>query len=148
MNLFNVVLTSFLVLTPISINESQVIVKPLIVVEAPTSPVVKTFDTEVHRLALKYKQNETLARAIIKCEGKMYKDRGNNKNYTKEGVWWSSDIGWWQINDFYHKDSALKMGLDIYNEWDNLEYGFSLMSREGTTPWNASKYCWAPITKT
>ena len=104
--------------------------------------VVKTFNSEVIRLSLKYKVSEPLARKIISCEGKMYKTRGNNINYDKKGVAWSEDVGWWQLNDYYHKQTALKKGLDIYNEWDNLEYGFWLLSTSGTSPWNASKYCW------
>jgi len=104
--------------------------------------VVKTFDVEVTKLALKYKQDEKLARSIIACEGKHYKTRGNNKNYTKAGVYWSSDIGHWQINDYFHQKVAMKLGLDIYDEWNNLEYGFILLKQQGTKPWNASKYCW------
>lgn len=105
--------------------------------------IVKTFDSEVHRLALKYKQNETLARDIIRCEGLMYQTKGNNKNYDKNGLWWSTDLGWWQINDFYHLASAKKLGFNINNEWDNLEYGFILLSQKGTAPWSASAYCWS-----
>jgi len=102
----------------------------------------KTFDSEVSRLAKKYKQNEQLARNIITCEGIAYKNLGNNKNYLN-GVLWSTDIGWWQINNYYHEKSANKLGLDIYNDWDNLEYGFILLSEQGVAPWSASKHCWS-----
>lgn len=113
--------------------------------EAPLQKLeVRTFDTEVHRLSVKYKVNELLARAIIACEGKHYKTKGNNKNYTKAGVHWSTDVGHWQINDYFHKKTATKLDLDIYDEWDNLEYGFILLKAQGTKPWEASKYCWKP----
>lgn len=115
---------------------------------------VKTFSTEVHRLAQKYNQNENLALEIMRCEGQHYKD-AVNKNYHWETVgqnddgtpivaWvhWSSDWGHWQINDYYHLKTAQSMGLDIKDEWGNLEYGFWLLSQQGTAPWNASKYCW------
>lgn len=145
MNLLShVLLTSLFVLVPVTLASTPSVTVP-IVPESTTVNVVKTFDTEVHRLALKYGQNETLAREIIKCEGLTYKTKGNNKNYNKQGVWWSSDIGWWQINDYYHKDTALKMGFDINNEWDNLEYGFILLEEQGTAPWDASKYCWEKV---
>ena len=85
--------------------------------------------------------DQNLARKIIKCEGQAYKTIGNNENY-HNGKVWSTDIGWWQINDYYHEKNALDMGLDIHNEWDNLEYGFILLSRDGTRHWTASKKCW------
>jgi len=103
--------------------------------------VVKTVDSEITRLASVYGQNGALARTIIKCESEMY---GGAVNHNKiGGVIWSTDIGVWQINDYFHKDNALKMGLDIYDEWDNLEYGFILLKSEGTKPWYASKGCWS-----
>ncbi len=101
----------------------------------------KTMDGEISRLAKKYKQDENLARKIIDCESKAY-SRAENKNYDENGVWWSTDYGPWQINNYYHEDTANKMDLDIHDQWDNLEYGFYLMSEEGTDPWNASAYCW------
>ena len=133
-------------------------------VEATTTVAVvekvetRTFDSEVHRLAVKYNQNEALALKIMQCEGQHYKD-AVNKNYHREYtgefdengvekyilVHWSSDWGHWQINDYYHLDSAKRMGLDIKDEWGNLEYGFWLLSVQGTSPWNASKYCWKSV---
>lgn len=111
-------------------------------VEVYQAPIERTYQTEFSRLAKKYNQNPVLAQRIIDCEGLAYKRIGNNKNY-RNGVMWSTDIGWWQINDYYHEQNALKLGLDIHNEWDNLEYGFILMSEQGTSPWNASKSCWS-----
>lgn len=103
-------------------------------------PIAKTFDTEIARLAEKYGQDESLARGIIKCESQQYNDM-NNKNYLK-GVLWSTDWGYWQINDYYHEETAMKLGFDIQNEWDNLEFGFILLSEQGTRPWKASQACW------
>ena len=132
MNLIPYVFASLLLLTG----------TPNIVAEGTIPKIEKNFDSEIHRLAVKYKQNEPLARKIIECEGIAYKAKGNNKNVGKNGVVWSTDIGWWQINDYYHKESAYKLGFDINNEWDNLEYGFIVLSEQGTKPWLASKYCW------
>lgn len=144
MNLINHVLfTSLLFFTPITLASTPTL-PPQIIKEAPIQKV-KSFDLEVHRLAEKYGQNETLAREIIRCEGKMYKERGNNKNYDKNGNVWSEDVGWWQINNYYHQASALRIGYDIYNEWDNLEYGFILLKSQGIGPWSASQHCWGHI---
>jgi len=132
---------AFMLIPQIVQSDSEV--NPVMETQVPIINIVKTFDSEVTRLALKYGQSEKLARKIISCEGKLYKVRGNNINYTKSGVAWSVDVGWWQINDYYHKKTAIKRGLNIYNEWDNLEYGFWLLKTQGTPPWSASKKCWS-----
>lgn len=119
-------------------------------VEPIVLEVEKTYETEVARLALKYDQSESLARKIIFCESTIY-SRAENKNYrlqwnselgTSTMTHWSSDWGYWQVNDFYHEKEARRMGYNIYKWEDNLEYGFWLMSKQGTQPWSASRHCW------
>jgi hypothetical protein len=109
------------------------------VVEQP-EPVIliveKTYDTEVSRLAIKYGQDEALARKIIFCESTVYS--GAVGNHAVVG----KDIGYWQINTYFHESDALKMGYNIYKWEDNLEYGFWLLSKQGTQPWSASRGCW------
>ena len=107
------------------------------------APTPKTFESEINRLAIKYNKPVNVAKEVIRCEGLLYKTSGNNKNYDKDGNVWSTDIGWWQLNDYYHKESAKRLGLDINNEWDNLEYGFILWTKEGLKPWKASEPCWS-----
>lgn len=102
---------------------------------------VKTLDSEITRLSVEYKVDEKLVRAIIKCESSMY---GSAINHNKiDGIIWSSDWGLMQINDYYHKDTMIKLGLNIENEFDSLEYGIRLLSLQGTSPWSASKACWS-----
>lgn len=110
---------------------------------ASTTPTQeKIFDLEVVRLANKYEQDEMLARAIIKCESLQYGHEAKNENVDKNGNVWSSDWGWWQINDYYHEENALEAGYDVINnKWDNLEYGFILLSEQGRNPWKASRSC-------
>lgn len=101
---------------------------------------IKTIDSEITRLSVEYKVDEKLVRAIIKCESSMY---GSAINHNKiDGVVWSSDWGLMQINDYYHKDTMLKLGLDIKDEYDSLEYGIMLLANEGTKHWKASESCW------
>lgn len=101
---------------------------------------IKTIDSEITRLSVEYKVDEKLVRAIIKCESSMY---GSAINHNKiNGVVWSSDFGLMQINDFYHENTMTKLGFDIHNEFDSLKYGIILLSTQGTSPWNASKFCW------
>lgn len=134
-------LTGLLIgLTPTKIEYSAEAAKPTI--EATTT-VPKTFNAEIARLAKKYGQSETLARAIISCESKQYGSEGAHKNYTKAGEWWSTDWGWWQINDYYNEAPALRRGYDIFDKWQNLEFGFIMLKEQGTGPWSASKACWS-----
>ena len=100
----------------------------------------KTLDSEIDRLSLKYNVSSSTASVIMKCESQMY---GSAINYNRrpDGTIWSEDRFHWQINDYYHKDSMSKLGLDYYNEWDSLEYGFILLSEQGLKPWKASAGC-------
>jgi len=113
----------------------------------------KTLESEVNRLSVKYEVSSSTVKKIIGCESKMYKEAVNN-NYSYKTVTnkdgstttvkyvWSKDWGPLQINDFWHEAVMKKMGLDIHDEWDSLEYGFYLIKKEGLKPWNASAYCW------
>jgi hypothetical protein len=53
------------------------------------------------------------------------------------------DLGVMQINEYYHGESAEKMGYDIYTLHGNLEYARNLYEREGVQPWRSSAHCWA-----
>ncbi len=54
----------------------------------------------------------------------------------------TNDFGVFQINAFYHQETARKMGLDIMKTEDNIKYAAHLMKLNGTRDWNASKHCW------
>ncbi len=95
-----------------------------------------SFDGELRRLAIKYGQDEGLARRIIKCESFTYAYATGTKAVV------GKDIGYFQINSFYHENRARSLGFNIYDWRDNLEYGFWLLSENGTSPWKASQKCW------
>ena len=128
-------------------------------------------DIWIRTLAYLYGVDSTIALNIASCESKLYGGAHNKNFYyvhtcletgevsakiyqnskvpegfcgsevsTKE-THWSNDIGFWQINDYYHEKPALSMGLDIYDEKDNIQYGFWLFSIEGAVPWSASRHC-------
>ena len=110
-------------------------------VQETKEEVVWTFETLVPYLAQKYGQDESLARAIIRCESKN-RAHAKGDNYNKEGVYWSSDWGYWQINDYWNQATAKRRGYDIKIWQENLEYGFIMLKEQGTQPWLASSYCW------
>ncbi len=58
------------------------------------------------------------------------------------GVVDSRDTGVMQINSYYHRAAAHKLGLDIENLHDNLAYARSLYEKQGTQPWSSSAPCW------
>lgn len=52
------------------------------------------------------------------------------------------DVGACQINLVYHQDTAERMGLDLFDEQDNIAYATWLYKHEGSKPWVWSKKCW------
>jgi hypothetical protein len=105
---------------------------------------VKTFDSEIDRLSIKYNVSSTTAKAIIKCESTMY-GKAINENIDSSGSVWSRDFGYFQVNDYYHESTMARLGLDIHDQWDSLEYGFMLLKEQGTKPWKASLPCWSKV---
>ncbi len=64
---------------------------------------------------------------------------------TTEKYLWSRDIGRFQINDYYHAETAKSLGMDIYTEEGNALYALVLYNNNGTRDWNPSKPCWSDI---
>lgn len=64
---------------------------------------------------------------------------------TTQKVVWSKDIGRFQINDYYHAETARKMGFDIYTVEGNTQYALVLYNNSGTKDWIASQPCWRDI---
>jgi len=101
----------------------------------------KVINNLIARYVLEYKVDGSIINKIIKCESSN-NPYATNTNY-KDGIAWSKDFGLMQINDYYHKDTMSKLGLNIENPQDSLKYGFILFKSQGTTPWSASKKCWS-----
>ncbi len=52
------------------------------------------------------------------------------------------DVGVMQINEKYHLETSLKMGINIHTLDGNLEYARFLYETQGTRPWEYSSHCW------
>ncbi len=52
------------------------------------------------------------------------------------------DVGVMQINEKYHLEDAMKLGLNIHTVEGNVAYAKYLYEKFGATPWNASSKCW------
>ncbi len=124
-------LCSLLVL-PQSINADPLQIKPI----------------TVNEIVIKYSKEYGLSAktmlAVIKCESHAY-PKAINENLNKQGKVWSRDYGPFQLNDYYHKIPAQKMGLSIYDIENNIHYGAYLMKTQGLKPWSASKKCWSKL---
>lgn len=101
-----------------------------------TLPKMDSLEIMIHKLSIEYEQDETLVRKIIVCESSMYESA---KHVNSNGT---TDYGPMQINSI-HKNAMKNLGLDIYKWQDSLRYGFILLSEQGVSPWNASKFCWS-----
>lgn len=84
----------------------------------------------VAKYAAEYDQDPYTALDIMYCESGF-------KNVPSP----TNDIGPMQIN-LIHAQEASKMGLDLDNYEDNIQYGFYLMSQQGLKPWSSSENCW------
>lgn len=55
----------------------------------------------------------------------------------------SKDVGKHQINEFYHLEDSIKLGMDIYTLEGNTEYALYLYADgRGARHWDWSKHCW------
>lgn len=78
---------------------------------------------------------------IAKCESR-YRHLDSNGEVL-EGEKNNSDRGVMQINMLYHAKTAGRLGLDIQNLDDNVQYARYLYEKEGAKPWMSSSACWA-----
>lgn len=111
----------------------------------PAQAYADTRQDKIYKIATAYGVDPELAIAIIDCEGERYKESGNHKNLDKNGNVWSTDIGWFQINNYYNEEPARRLGIDIYTETGNLVYGIWMLKTQGTKPWIASRSCWKKL---
>jgi hypothetical protein len=52
------------------------------------------------------------------------------------------DVGVMQINEYYHADTAKKLGFNLETIDGNLAYAKYLYDSEGAAPWVSSSKCW------
>ena len=52
------------------------------------------------------------------------------------------DVGVMQINEKYHANEAVKLGLNIYTVEGNVAFAKYLYGKFGAQPWSSSSKCW------
>ena len=88
-----------------------------------------------------YFPEEPIMQKVAFCESR-FRQFGESGTPLR-GIVNSSDVGLFQINEYYHGETAEKLGIDLHSLQGNLEYARYLYDREGTQPWSASKPCWS-----
>lgn len=92
-----------------------------------------------------YFKDDPVLAEISKCES-TFKHFDKNGNVVR-GIVNDDDVGVMQINEYYHKKTAEKLGYDLHTVEGNLAYAKYLYEREGSDPWSASSKCWGKAVK-
>lgn len=82
-----------------------------------------------------------ILKKIAQCESGS-KQFGNDGQVLK-GMVHPADWGYLQINTAVHMDEAAILGYDLTTLEGNIGFGKYLFEREGTVPWDSSRFCWA-----
>lgn len=77
---------------------------------------------------------------VARCESQFTQFGPNGKPI--HGIVNKSDVGVMQINEYYHSESAERMGYDIQTLEGNMAFARHLYEAYGTDPWSASSKCW------
>jgi hypothetical protein len=78
--------------------------------------------------------------AIARCESG-FRQYTDGEQVLRGGLG-GNMIGIFQFHEKYHRAAALQLGHDIDSPVGNIGYARVLFASSGTTPWNASNYCW------
>jgi hypothetical protein len=89
----------------------------------------------------KYFINNPILSKVAFCESRYRQFDANGE--VLRGVVNSKDVGVMQINEYYHLDSAVRLGLDIYTLEGNMAYAQYLYDTQGVAPWVHSSKCWS-----
>jgi hypothetical protein len=77
---------------------------------------------------------------VAYCESRF--TQFNADGSVHRGVINPADAGVMQINEKYHLDTSIRLGLDIHTLEGNMAYGRYLYETQGTAPWEYSSHCW------
>jgi len=112
-------------------------------VEPTETKAVQTVFAEsptVEQYVREYFNDIPVMTEVARCESR-FRHFGKNGDVIRGEVN-SLDVGVMQINEHYHKATALKLGFNLYSLDGNLAYGRYLYEEQGTQPWMSSSPCW------
>ncbi len=127
---------------------STFVTVPNVAIEINDSVEIKTVElhttlalSDVEHTVRAYFKDTPILADVAWCESR-FVHIDPHTGTVKRGHMNASDLGVMQINEYYHGTTAREMGLDLSQLEDNLAYARYLYEREGTKPWNASRFCW------
>lgn len=103
-----------------------------------TAPADKPLTLEQY--VREYFKDTPIMAEIARCESR-FRHLGTGGKVLR-GELTAEDLGVMQINEFYHEDTAKKLGLDLHTLDGNLAYAKWLYAKEGSAPWFSSSKCW------
>jgi len=106
-----------------------------------TKALVTSTSTSTESIVREYFKDIPKLAEVARCESHFRQNDSFGKTF--RGVVNVLDVGVMQINEYYHKDTAFKLGFDIYSVEGNMAYGRYLYEKEGLDPWNSSSPCWS-----
>jgi hypothetical protein len=78
---------------------------------------------------------------IAYCESR-YRQFDNKTGEVFRGKENNKDVGILQVNEYYHKERATKLGFNLHTKEGNMGYAKLLYLEKGAQPWSASSPCW------
>lgn len=114
-------------------------VPPMQIVPEGETKTDKEFIKEIITMKAKeYGVNAQVAIRIAECESSL------DPHATNTNINGSTDGGIFQVNSI-HNATVSKLGLDMSNMYDNIEYAMMLMKENGTKDWYSSQHCWSKV---
>jgi hypothetical protein len=98
---------------------------------------IKTAEKEVRE----YFADTPILIEVARCESRFH--HTDEDGSIHRGEINNKDVGVMQINEYYHLDTAKKLGFDVYSLKGNMEYARYLYDHEGLQPWVSSGKCWS-----
>lgn len=122
--------------------------QPFLVEQTPVIPTPQEFlRQEIEKAGLATRDYAILYE-IVQCESTWSQvwERDFNGHIKGEVKVSKGNIGLAQINRPAHHEEYERLGLDPFNEFDNLKYAVILYKRNGVRDWEKwSGHCWKPI---
>lgn len=100
----------------------------------------KNPNANVETKVREYFKDIPLMAEISKCESHFRQFEKDGSIF--RGVVNDRDVGAMQINEYYHKDRAVKLGYDLHTLEGNMAYARLLYNEQGGQPWISSSPCW------
>lgn len=144
---FKAILFSAITLTSINIpNYTYIAKNPYLptTLTASTLEVInvihagKTISEKIIAYSLEYDVNALLALNIA-CAESNFIETAKNTNSTASGIYQWIDSSWRYYGEKYW---GTLTGRDRFNADDNIELAMIVLSKRGTTDWDASKHIW------